>query len=183
MLTRIIPIFIAVCLICGCGSRAEKKSAAIKIDNINITANEYAEAFKNSPYASSDTPEARKEFLNNFITRMLIFREAERIGMDKNPEFLNSIQFFWQQSLLKLMLDRKIKELSLYIRVDDREIKDYYQANAAVEFSGRDLPAVYDEIKWIVLNKKQKTLMDDWINSLRSASKIDVNYRLLKIEK
>lgn len=182
MLTRIIPIFVSICLLCGCDT-AKKPPAAVKIDNINVTAAEYDEAFSNSPYAASDnTAEARKEFLNNFITRMLILREAERTGEDKNPEFLKNVQFFWQQSLIKMVLDRKIKEFSLHINVDDREVRDYYQANKDTEFAGKDLSAVYDQIKWLIMNKKQKALLDDWVSSLHGGSKIDIDYKLLKIE-
>jgi len=184
MLTRILPIFISICLICGCGpSRDKKPPAAIKIDKISVTAEEYDNAFRNSPYASSDNPEARKEFLGNFLTRMLLLREAERTGADKDPEFLKSVQLFWQQSLVKLMLDRKIKELASHVGVTDREVKDYYQANKDAEFQGRELPAVYDNIKWTILNGKQKALLDDWLNSLQNSSRIEINYGLLKIEK
>ena len=177
-----ITVFISICLICGCDTAGKKPPAAIKIDNINITAGEYDEAFKNSPYASSDTPEARKEFLNNFVTRMLMLREAERTGVDKNPEFLKNVQLFWQQSLVKMMLDRKIKELASHVAVNDNEVKDYYEANKETLFKEKDLPAVYGEIKWLILNRKQQALLDDWLNSLRGSSKIDINYKLLKIE-
>lgn len=179
MLPRLIPVFISICLLCGCGQKDEKP-AAIKIDNIRITSGEYSEAFRNSPYASSDTPEARKEFLDNFITRMLILREAERTGMDKDPEFLKNVQFFWQQSLIKMVLDSKIKELASHVRVAESEVKNYYDANKDTEFKGQEMSAVYDRIKWMILNQKQKALMDDWVNSLKAESKITVNNDLLK---
>lgn len=178
---KMLLIFLSLSLLYGCAPANKKPPAAIKIDNIDITAAEYQDAFRNSPYASSGAPDAQKEFLNNFITRMLILREAERTGMDKDPEFLNNVQFFWQQSLIKLVLDKKIKELALHINVSDGEVKDYYQANKETEFKGQDLTAVYDQIKWLILNRKQKALLDDWVNSLHSGSKISVNKSLLKI--
>ena len=101
-------------------------------------------------------------------------------AMDKDPEFLNNVQFFWQQSLIKLVLDKKIKEIALHIKVNDGEIRDYYQANKDTEFKAQDLPAVYDQIKWLILNKKQKAMLDDWVNSLHSESKISINKSLLK---
>ncbi|GEM_PF-1357483 len=179
---RIIPIFISICLICGCDTANKGEPAAIKIDNINITAAEYDEAFKDSPYASSGSPEARKEFLNNYVVRMLMLREAERTGVDKNPEFLKNVQLFWQQSLVKMMLDRKIKEIASHVAVSDSEVKDYYQTNKDTLFKEKDLPAAYGEIKWLILNGKQQALLDDWLNSLRSSSEIDIDYKVLKIE-
>jgi hypothetical protein len=167
----------------GCsGKPVDKSPTVIKIDNIVITSNEYDEAVKESQYASSDTLEARKEFLEHYLTKLLILREAERVGADKDPEFLKNVQLFWQQSLVKMMLDRKIKEIVSHVGVDDSEIKDYYFANKNSEFKDRELPAVYDDIKWMILNKKQSALLEDWLGSLRQASKIDINYKLLKIE-
>ena len=175
MLNRIVPVFLSICLICGCCPANKKSPSAVTIDNIEITSDEYQDAFKNSPYAASGSPEAKKEFLNNFITRMLILREAERTGTDKDPEFLKSVQLFWQQSLIKLMIDKKIKALAGHIGVSDAEVKDYYSAGKDSEFKGTELPAVYDRIKWIIFNKKQSALLDDWINSLRGEAKIIVN--------
>lgn len=181
MLTRILPIFVSICLTCGCSCPRDRSApAAIKIDNISITADEYAEAFKNSAYAATDTPEARKEFLDNFVTRILILREAERTGMDKDPEFLKNVQFFWQQSLIKMALDKKIKELALHINVTDKEVRDYYEAGKDTEFAGRDLAGAYNDIKWSIINSKQKALLDDWIASIHKASKIDIDRKLLK---
>ena len=94
---------------------------------------------------------------------------------------MKNVQFFWQQSLIKLVLDKKIKELALSIKVNDSEVKDYYQANKDTEFKAAELPAVYDQIKWLILNKKQNALLDDWVNSLRNKSNISVNKSLLKI--
>ena len=182
MRTRIFLIFVSICLICGCGHADKKPPAAIKIGDINITADEYRDAFKNSPYFSIGTPESKKEFLDNFIARMLILREADRTGMDKNPEFLKSVQLFWQQSLIKMMVDRKIKEISVHIRINESEIKDYYQANKDTEFKGQEMPAVYDQIKWVLFNKKQKALLDEWLDSLRARSKVSVNNKLLKTD-
>ena len=93
---KTIIIFLSLFLLFGCAPSNKKPPAAIKIDNIDITSAEYQDAFNSSPYASSNTPDNQKEFLNNFITRMLILREAERTGMDKDPEFLKSVQLFWQ---------------------------------------------------------------------------------------
>ena len=183
MPSRIIPIFLSICLLCGCGRATDKKSPSIKIDNIKISANDYEDAFQNSSFAASDTPESRKEFLDTFISRMLILRQAQRTGMDKDPEFLKSVERFWQQSLVKMVLDKKIKELSSHVRVDDTEVKSYYQANKNSEFAGQELSVVYDKIKWTILNKKQQALLNDWLDSLRVNTKIDMDTKFLQGKK
>jgi len=48
------------------------------------------------------------------------------LGLDKDPMFLQSLQLFWEQSLMKMVIGRKINESTLVIRVSDNELKDYY---------------------------------------------------------
>jgi len=166
----------------GCG-QSKKPPAAIKIGKADISANEFDTAFKNSSFSTADTPASRKDFLDNFIMRRLIVLEAKDAGLDKDPEFMKNAEFFWQQSLVKMMVDKKIKELSSKIRVNDSDVKNYYEIYKDAEFTGAPLAQVYDRIKWIILNKKQKEAMDMWLNSLKSKSKVNINYKLLKIDK
>ena len=179
---KMIFVFLALFLLYGCES-SKTPPAAIKIDKINITTEEFEDAFKNSPYATENSEASRKEFLNNYVTRLLILKEAEKVGLDKEPSFLKNVQFFWQQSLIKMMLDRKIKDLSTSIRVTDSEIKTYYDSHKESEFKDKELSSVYEKIKWLVLNDKQKKSMDAWLNSVKGASRISIDYKLLKINK
>ncbi len=163
----------------GCGQR-DKEKTAIKIGRIDVTAQEFEEAF-NSSSAAQENPSARKEFLDTFISRKLILKEAEREGLDKDPEFLKDVQLFWEQSLLKLMLSRKMKELSMDIKVGEDEIRDYYSMHKDEEFSGKSLSEVHDKIKWLLFHQKQKQALQDWIDSLKKKTRIDVDYKALNI--
>ena len=179
---KTILVFLSLFLLYGCES-SKTPPVAIKIDKIKITTEEFEDAFKNSPYATENSEASRKEFLNNYVTRLLILKEAEKVGLDKEPSFLKNVQFFWQQSLIKMMLDRKIKELSTRTGVTESEIKTYYDSHKESEFKDKDLPSVYDRIKWLLLNDKQKRSMDAWLNSVRGASRVSIDYKLLKINK
>ena len=162
----------------GCGQR-DKEKTAIKIGRIDVTAQEFEEAFNSSSVQENSS--ARKEFLDTFISRKLILKEAEREGLDKDPEFLRDVQLFWEQSLLKLMLSRKMKELSMDIKVREDEIRDYYSMHKDEEFSGKSLSEVHDKIKWLLFHQKQKQVLQDWIDSLKKKTRIDVDYKALNI--
>ena len=184
MFKRIMLFLILVSFLSGCLCQSSTKaSTAIKIDNVNITADGFERAFKNSPFAADDSSASRRKFLDNYIMRLLILKEAEKTGLAKDPEFLKSVELFWQQSLIKLMLDKKIKEMSLDVKVTDKEIGDYYKERKETEFKESVLGQVYDKIKWAILNRKQTEAMDSWLGSLKNSSKIDINYDILKIEK
>lgn len=178
--TKIIIIICIVLITLGCAKKTSE-GPAITIGKIKVTKGEFENAFERFNFDKQVDATARKAFLENYIDRKLILREAENLGLDKNEEFLQDVQDFWQQSLLKLALDKKTKELFLSIKVSDKEINDFYNANKD-KFSAKDLPNVYSEIKLVLLKEKQKKAVSDWLDSLRKKTDIKVNYKLLGLE-
>ena len=158
----------------------KKERFVVEISGIEITSTKFETAFSSSQFAEGGES-AKKEFLDTFILRKLILKEAERLGLDKEPEFLKDIQLFWEQSLLKRTLAKKIKELSIQVSVDDKEIQSYYQAQKDKQFSEKDLPEVYGQIKWLLFRNKQDEAIRGWTNSLREKAKIKIDYKALGI--
>ncbi|MCX5708007.1 MAG: hypothetical protein NTY14_03380 [Candidatus Omnitrophica bacterium] len=119
-----------ICFAVSClflvGGCAKKEKPAITIGPITLTAEEFESAYQKAKGPAARMA-GRKEFLDVLITRKLVLQEAEILGLDKDPQFLESLQLFWEQSLLKLVLARKLNELSLICKVSDKEISDYYQ--------------------------------------------------------
>jgi hypothetical protein len=106
-------ILFAVLLLAGCACPLSKdKKILAKINNYEITLDEFQKQFDESFYARDNTPEARKEFLKVLIGRKLILQDAQAKGLDKEKEFLKMIERFWEQSLLKLALQRKSVEIA-----------------------------------------------------------------------
>lgn len=182
MVQKITTVLLILFLFAGCEKVNKSSPVAIDIDGIKIKANEFEQAFKNSFYAKEDTPSARREFLDNLITRKLILKEAQGQGLDKDPDFLKDVELFWEQSLLKTILERKIKQLSLNVKIDDKEIKNYYRSHKANYFKDKELEDVYGEIKWLILKEKQGMAITNWTDSLKRESKVKISYELLKIE-
>jgi len=178
---RIVVISLVVFLVGGCG-RA-KEPVVIQIGDISASAADFERAFRHSPYSAADTPDSRKEFLDNYINRMLILQEAVDRRLDRDKEFLSNVEAFWQQSLIKIMLDRKIKEIAGSVSVSDAEVQAYYQAHKAADYMDKDLQSVYNSIKWKLLNDKQQEAVNGWLDSLRKSSKIRIDYNSLKVNK
>ncbi len=180
-------IIIIVCLVVflliilsikGCTNR---EKAAITIDKISITKDEFERALAAASLMPADN-EFRKDFLEKFIARKLILYDAERTDLDKDPEFLNEVQQLWEQALLNLALSRKIREFSIDTHVRDREIKAYYQQNKKVKFIDKELAQVYDQIKWSLLNEKQRSAIGEWADNLKQSVAIKIDYEILGIE-
>ncbi|MDD2689519.1 MAG: hypothetical protein PHT41_05175 [Candidatus Omnitrophica bacterium] len=177
-ITGIIFLFCFSFSLFGC---SVKEKPAIAIGKIKISVAEFNRDFEKSLYANSPKEEAHKRFAEYLIDRKLILKEAEREGLDKGPEFLNSVQAFWEQALLKLALDKKIKELSSQIGVSDQEVRVYYEVHKET-FSRKEVTEVYDQIKLQLFKAKQKEALDKWISALRAKTKISIDNKLLGLE-
>lgn len=179
----VIFMLLGVFLIAGCECRSAQKSpVAIKIGSTDVTAGEFEAAFRQALHTGEDTGQARREFLDTYVMRMLLLKEAEKLGLDRDPAFLKDVEYFWQQSLIKLVLDRKTKELLAgRITITDGDVRDYYHENKDKYFKDKELSSVYDQIRWIILNNRQKEAVSDWLRDLKNAAKVEIDYKLLNI--
>jgi len=175
---RLLIFTIAILLSTAC---APKEEAVISIGDIKITKAEFEKEFKKLNSSKPDSIEARKEFIDNIINRKLILKEAESKNLDKDPAFLDEVQDFWEQSLLKLVIDRKAKELFMNIKINENEVNDFYNANKE-KFENKPLSDVYGEVRLILFKKKQQDAVAEWIDSLKKEANVKVNYKLLGLE-
>lgn len=178
-LLLIIVIFSFIFFSYGC---SPKEKPAIIIGNIEVSVEEFESALARSEY--KDFPankENRRKFIDIYIDRKLILKEAVKEGLDKDSQFLESVQFFWEQSLLKFILNKKIKEFPSGITVDDWEINSFYETNKD-RYPDKEKFEVYSEIKLLIFKEKQKEALDHWVDSLRKKTSLKINYELLNLE-
>lgn len=67
--------------------------------------------------------EDEDDFINSVITKELLIQESQRSGIDKEENFRRSIQDYYEQSLIKLLMDRKCAILN--VSVSDDELNRY----------------------------------------------------------
>jgi len=180
---KYIFIVIAICVIgFGCAKRPPSEEIAIRINDYTLTAGEFNELFSELKI-SEDTPKARNIFVENLINRKLLLQEAQREGLDKEKDFLKAIENFWEQSLLTIIVDKKVKEVSGDITVSEQEIQDSYnnwiKANPDEQ---RPFDEVRDVIRFQLLRQKQSSALNSWIEKLRNNANIKVNKKAVGIE-
>lgn len=166
--------------ILGCDSQNKGKIILIKVNDYQITKEEFEQEFADSAYSQNDTPESRKDFLNTLVNRKLILQDAQRAGLDKKKDFLKVIQRFWEQSLLKLELDKKSKEFAGLAMVNDKEIEAAYKVMQQQNKADKPYEQMYKQIKWELTRQKESQLMDKWIDELRNKADMKINDDLLK---
>jgi hypothetical protein len=52
-------------------------------------------------------------------TRQLLVQEAQRVGIDKEDSFRKSLKEYYEQSLVKVLTDRKLAEIEVSVSEDD----------------------------------------------------------------
>jgi len=73
-------------------------------------------------YLSDDPVKAKQDILEEIINKKILVQEAERENLDKEKDFMKGIERYWEQSLIRALLRKKMTELSEGITVSDDEI-------------------------------------------------------------
>jgi peptidyl-prolyl cis-trans isomerase C len=112
------------------GLTAEQASRVlVKVGDRTITVGEFADRLADqSPYlrARFQSPERRREFLNNMVRFELLSLEAEKRGYDKSPQVQKIRDQKMVQQMMKKLFDEGGEKIS---DIKEEEIKAYYDQN------------------------------------------------------
>ncbi len=109
-------------------SEAQANEALVTIGDRTITVGEFADRLASqSPYLQSrfESPERRREFLDNLVRFELLVYEAKRRGYAEKPEIQRARRTAMTQQLIKKEVDAKVK----LAEITDEEIQAVYDAN------------------------------------------------------
>jgi peptidyl-prolyl cis-trans isomerase C len=107
----------------------QAKQVLAKIGDTTITVGEFADRLASqSPYlrARYQSPERRREFLDNMVRFELLALEAKKRGQDKLPEVQRVREQMMVQQMMKELFDDQGVKLS---DISDKEIQEYYDKN------------------------------------------------------
>lgn len=96
-----------------------RANAVLTINDRIITGNEFDSLYAAKPLQI----EGKDEFVNALIAKELMIQEAQKEGIDKDPAFRKALQNYYEQSLIKLLMDRKFNRLP--VEVSERDIDNY----------------------------------------------------------
>ncbi len=109
-------------------SEAQANEVLVTIGDRTITVGEFADRLASqSPYLQSrfESPERRREFLDNLVRFELLVYEAKRRGYAEKPEIQRARRTAMTQQLIKKEVDAKVK----LAEITDEEIQAVYDAN------------------------------------------------------
>ena len=108
----------------------QAEEVLIKVGDTTVTVGEFAERLADqSPYlrARYNSPERRREFLDNLVRFELLANAAEERGYTKLPEVQRTRKQVMIQQMMKELFEDKIRLSD----ISEDEIKAYYEANQA----------------------------------------------------
>jgi len=153
----------------------KKEDYLVKINNYTITLQEFNEEFKASAYAQNKSLESKREFLNMLIRRKLVLQDAQARGLDKDKEFLKSIERFWEQSLLKRAMDEKSQEIAGSATVSDSAVETVYNKLKSEGKADKPYDQMYKQIKWSLTQIQESQALNKWLATLYKKANIIIN--------
>lgn len=114
-----ITVVVSLSIVITLASRhAEPTHPAMVINNKSISENQFNKMFSKKAYLQN-----KNDFIHSVIVKELLIQEALKAGIQKEESFRQSVQGFYEQSLIKIIMDRKYASLKPDI---DESIIDRY---------------------------------------------------------
>jgi len=88
--------------------RSPHQETALVVNNRVITTGEIEEGLRHHPTSHSDSI---NEYIDNLIRRELMIQEAQEQEIDQQENFRRAIQHFYEQSLVKALLEKKTEQM------------------------------------------------------------------------
>jgi len=167
----------------SCAKRPDTGDVVIRINDYNVPMEEFETLYAEYRSGYDDTSKMRDEFIEQFITRKLFLQEAERLGLDRKDDFLKSVENFWEQSLLKLLIDHKTRETMGRLGVSEEDIREQYDAwmHEHPE-SVKSYDEMREVLKWHTVKEREALMINSWIGDLKSQASIYVDERIIEPE-
>ncbi|MCK9554457.1 peptidyl-prolyl cis-trans isomerase [bacterium] len=143
-----VVIAVTVAFVNGCSKkditetpagRLSDDEVVASINGYGLTVGEFKEQAEYpliDRYFSKDPATAKEEILENLVMKNILLQEAQKLNFDKDKEFMRDIEHYWQQALLKLLLNRKAAEITGDVSVKDAEILYEYKKMRRKMFAG-----------------------------------------------
>ncbi|NLE64520.1 MAG: hypothetical protein GX606_01225 [Elusimicrobia bacterium] len=174
-------LLLGVLLLIGCGKAEPPQTIVVSVNDYQVTAEEFEEVFASSPYAlRNDAQIARRDFLDNLVNQKLIVQEAIAKGLDKQKDFLRSVERFWEQSLMTVALGAKTREINGSIRVHEDNIRRLYDEMVREGLTEKTYEEMFPQIKWQAERQLEAQMLGEWMEGLKKNAQVVINREYLK---
>jgi peptidyl-prolyl cis-trans isomerase C len=132
---RIMVSILFAGLLFSCTQKAADKTAqgpfVAKVGSSSITQADFEREMKSLPdYAQQlfEGEAGKEKFLDEIIKKEILYQEALKKGIDKDPDFSRKLEEFKKLTLASALLEKEIMSKN---KVTEQEVKDYYNKHKA----------------------------------------------------
>jgi len=151
-------------------TRLEISKPFLSINDRIISEDEFSKMLSNNPFQHM----GQEQFIESIIDKQLLIQEAIKMDINNEESFRRSVENFYEQSLIKILLDRKLDSLLVDVTNDEiakfemliqselfltkmiypnmKEAQDKTNKTIAIERLEADFIDLSDDLKFIVLN-------------------------------
>ncbi len=180
MRKSLIALSVALSLV-GSALAAEKILA--KVNGKSITEKDFKEVVKSLPPSYKtleNNPQFKKQLLNNMVKEELLYQEALKEGIEKDPEVQKEIALMKKRILVQALLKKHINLNK--VEVSDSEAKAFYEKNKARFTDANGKPVPYSALKPFIIQslKQQKEQelfrkeLNSYVSQLEKKSKVEI---------
>ncbi|PWB72265.1 hypothetical protein C3F09_06925, partial [candidate division GN15 bacterium] len=115
-------------------------------------------------------PEAKRNFVREYVGMELMYRAAKREGYDRDPEIIQR-----EEQLVKNLLVQKyvVDKVMPEVRIDTADVRNFYLAGKTERYKG----APYDSVKAQVFldyqNEKAQSAFSEYVNRLAAGEQVE----------
>ena len=170
----------------GCGSGATETAAkkpVVTVNDLQLNSEDLKQELEQTSWShAGGTPsEDEPEWVDRVIEREILVQEAQGLGIDHEPEFMRTIERFWKEALIKILLNRKAREITAKLQVYEPEIEAHYK-KLVEERAGQPvepLSELREEIRREIFQKKETEAMEQWMAELKTKAHVVIDPKAL----
>ena len=114
-------------------------------------------------------------FVDQLIRKELLIQEAIRLKIDRNEKFSRAIERFWENTLIRDVLEAKGEEIAKQTVVTEEELNQAYEQLKKANPSAPPMSEVAETLKKRLMDEKKTAALEEWINSLKNSAKITLS--------
>jgi hypothetical protein len=179
MKRKILPplFFLFFLMLSCCSDGTPDKKIVSRINDYELTLDEFQNQLAMELELDEDfklTNETRKQFLEEIIRKELLIQEAKREKLDQQKKFIQTIERYWESTLIRNVIDLKSEEINKKVAVSQEEIKLHYDKMKNQNPALQDLHQIYNQIEKKVKEEKRIRLLKEWMDNLRKNASIEI---------
>jgi hypothetical protein len=176
---HILIVAATMALLCSCADQGTNKSKPVaSVDDYVIDSDDFRQVLARSAHSDDIVGLSladKKRILDEEIRKELLIQEAIRQGIDKEPEFRQTIERYWEQTLITSLVRRKCASTQSCVIVTQDEIENRYRQMAQPGTELSPLADLRRKLEKEISDEKQTKALEEWTEDLWKKAKIAVN--------